>query len=80
MILWLSITDAEECRVKAAAATEKRADGDNSQRRTRSKTNDVYQLLGVVLLQCAGGSRLVLINEPAQCRGLALTLITLQGT
>lgn len=27
-----------------------------------------------------GGSRLVLINEPAQCRGLALTPITLQGT
>lgn len=79
IILWLSITEAEECCSYAAAATEGPADGDNSQRRKRSKTDDVYQLLGVLLLpplQCAEGS-LVLINEPAQCRGLALTPISL---
>lgn len=44
-VMILSITDDEECCVWAPAATEKRADGDNSQRRARSKTNDVYQLL-----------------------------------
>lgn len=55
MILWLSITETKECRVYAAAATEKPADGDNSQRRTRSKTDDVYQLL-LPALQCAEGS------------------------
>lgn len=48
---WLSITHVVPCifthwcLVYSVAATEMLADGDNSQKRMRSETDDVYQLL-----------------------------------
>lgn len=62
-----------ECQARHTAATVKQADEDNSQR------GDQRQMMctGCCDWCCCQGSRLVLINEPAQCRGLALTPISL---